>query len=657
MFCFLRVGWIPALDAGTYDGKEGSPEPKVVEVTLSLSQQTFLKLLSKRAKAYAKYNKLAGKNGAAKAQLDEPKILDDKGHDQNSMQLSSRVQGGGGADNGDEDAAPAAEMPPTAEPSLQPVAEPPLEPAAELPAAAAPESEVPEHKPTSSEDTTHDKDAGSPSSDEEGDSSTSKLEKATQNLAGLDDLIDEEIQKNSNKSSVVYAFVTFDQPEHAETFVRLYTGARNNAYFAGCCQRKELRFGGTKRLAVVRAPEPSNVVWKNHGYKMPNLIVRRALTALFTLAMLVVSAALLYFANKQKQVDSVPADCPVAVCPPGLNISTNLTCATASTVIERRTSSLLVADHDGITPACVSADGFCLSLEFPQVRFDLPSMRCSLAYLRSGLNVQMVDEDTLCAAAITEYYKNFAIGFIPVVAVLIVNTLLKVVLKALVKMEKHPTESAELAATAFKLFCAQFLNTSIIVFAVSSSAINEAVTVEGVPAAAGDSSSTNEFDIKWYADVGTGICLTLLLNAFVPKIVVCIKEVVGCIKRCSCCAKKKKSQLELDKAFAPSEFDIATRYAQVLNTVFSVLFFSSGMPILLLVGFIDLSMGFAADKFMFTHYYKKPPQYDEAIALMTSKCLPFAVIIHLFMACWTFSARTFVQVGTSVVALSFRHKL
>ena len=40
---------------------------------------------------------------------------------------------------------------------------------------------------------------------------------------------------------------------------------------------------------------------------------------------------------------------------------------------------------------------------------------------------------------------------------------------------------------------------------------------------------------------------------------------------------------ELDAAFEPPEFDIATRYAQVMNTVFSVLFFCSGMPILLLV--------------------------------------------------------------------------
>ena len=136
-------------------------------------------------------------------------------------------------------------------------------------------------------------------------------------------------------------------------------------------------------------------------------------------------------------------------------------------------------------------------------------------------------------------------GFIPVIAVLAVNTILKTVLFLLVKFEKHFTVSAELAATAFKLFCAQvriedffrygsieliallptleearscmvfscrgsqvfspavvlppgaqFLNTSIIVFAVSSSAINEAATVEGLPEGA-TSASTREFEIKW----------------------------------------------------------------------------------------------------------------------------------------------------------------
>ena len=82
---------------------------------------------------------------------------------------------------------------------------------------------------------------------------------------------------------------------------------------------------------------------------------------------------------------------------------------------------------------------------------------------------------------------------------------------------------------------------------------------------------------------------------------------------------------ELDAAFDPPEFDIATRYAQVMNTVFSVLFFCSGMPILLLVAWLDLSLLFATDKWMFTHIYKKPPQYDGALAKLGAAVLPFAV--------------------------------
>ena len=45
------------------------------------------------------------------------------------------------------------------------------------------------------------------------------------------------------------------------------------------------------------------------------------------------------------------------------------------------------------------------------------------------------------------------------------------------------------------------------------------------------------------------------------------------------------------------------------------------------VAWLDLSLLFATDKWMFTHIYKKPPQYDGALARLGAAVLPFAVPI------------------------------
>ena len=112
--------------------------------------------------------------------------------------------------------------------------------------------------------------------------------------------------------------------------------------------------------------------------------------------------------------------------------------------------------------------------------------------------------------------------------------------------------------------------------------------------------------------------------------------------------KGKASQLELDHAFLPQVFEVEVRYAQVLNTVFSVMFFCSGMPILLVVGAVDLLLLFAADKWYFYNVYHKPPQLGPDLSKALTSVLPIAAFLHLIMACWTF-APEWVQVRSQAI--------
>ena len=582
------------------DVSTGQYPPEVVEVTLSLAQEELLKALRTRADAQLKLQKALNKSSKqlAKFTRSQTKALE---------KAAAEVEAEGG------------------------------EAAAEVEA-------------------------------EEFEDPAEKLKKELIENDATIKKLQEELAKDAK---VVCAFVTFLEPEHAEAAVQLYSGTRNAFLTPGCCQKKALRFEGRK-VGMSFAEEPGDQMWVNHGYGWKELLLRRGLTALFSIAMLAISSALLYYANKAKAVEKVSGPCPIVVCDATVTpyTSTAVCMETAHGISNAVTADAAAcaletteAGCEGVVTVSATDDAATKACTFLDTTVDLinqHNVTCAADYAEADLAIEyrtlgakkdscigaasyclgldfpsMSAETVLCADAISQYFANFAIGFIPVVAVILINTLLKTVLNILVKVEKHRTVSGELAAMTVKLFCAQFLNTSIIVFAVSSSLINKATAVEGVDGAT--TTESGEFDIKWYADVGTGVCMTLVINCFVPKIVILIKELVGAIKRAECCAKKKKSQIELDEAFKPQKFEVEVRYAQVLNTIFSVMFFCSGMPILLVIGWLDLMLLFAADKWYFYHVYHKPPQIGADLSKALASVLPIAAFLHLLMACWTFS--------------------
>ena len=67
--------------------------------------------------------------------------------------------------------------------------------------------------------------------------------------------------------------------------------------------------------------------------------------------------------------------------------------------------------------------------------------------------------------------------------------------------------------------------------------------------------------------------------------------------------KKKKAekafiQKEMNDAIIGPNFDFTAKYALCLNTIFVTLFFSSGMPILLVFGGLSLFLQYWAEKYL-----------------------------------------------------------
>ena len=128
--------------------------------------------------------------------------------------------------------------------------------------------------------------------------------------------------------------------------------------------------------------------------------------------------------------------------------------------------------------------------------------------------------------------------------------------------------------------------------------------------------------------------LALLLNGVLPKLAIITRACVDRCCRARCCSCCAVTQEQLNERFSGQLLNLPLRYACMWTTVFSCLLYSAGMPVLVLIGAIDICLLYASEKYFLFHYYSKPPQYDEQLAVASSKLLPLAALSHLVMSIW-----------------------
>ena len=151
-----------------------------------------------------------------------------------------------------------------------------------------------------------------------------------------------------------------------------------------------------------------------------------------------------------------------------------------------------------------------------------------------------------------------------------------------------------------------------------------------------------ELGSAWFDDVGVGLILTLSINFFVALKDVCLwwplEATIRTWYRCRLRAGHfvRGHQREFNKLLLGSEFEPWDRLPLAMNTVFVALFYGSGMPILYGVAFLVLFALYWADKIALIRHFRAPPQYDERVTLAQLHIMPWAVVLHGFIACWIF---------------------
>ena len=225
---------------------------------------------------------------------------------------------------------------------------------------------------------------------------------------------------------------------------------------------------------------------------------------------------------------------------------------------------------------------------------------------------------------------NIMIG-VMALAIVMINFVLKRILKMLAQFERRPTKTEEISASTIKMFIAQFINMGVIIILVNAD-INFTDLPSNFPILQGE---YPDFNIEWYKNIGSTIALTMILSVFTPHLAamgfVCIRGSKRCCDRGCRCDKrhtKKVLQEDYDELYIGPEMLMDFRYSQILTNIFVTFIYSTGMPILYLICLGSLILTFWIDKFLFINVYKKPPRYDMALMRNVRGLLKYAVFLH-----------------------------
>ena len=95
---------------------------------------------------------------------------------------------------------------------------------------------------------------------------------------------------------------------------------------------------------------------------------------------------------------------------------------------------------------------------------------------------------------------------------------------------------------------------------------------------------------------------------------------------------KKKVQADLVALYTGAPFKGAKAYARMMSTIFVILIYSSGMPILYLVGVCWFTATYQVNKLLIVNYYQTTITMNRIIPQFSIKLLKVGLVCHMIIA-------------------------
>jgi len=406
--------------------------------------------------------------------------------------------------------------------------------------------------------------------------------------------------------AVIRAYVILDTEKDAEDLLNHYR--LWNFPLLRCCQGRR-KFRG-KGIRIQRAAEPSDIIWQNQDLEWHWRLLRKCLSFLFVFILITISLSVIYGlgqAARQESKTTIPA-LGFDNCDAFLDDSSDDPVCDAAGVLQW-------------TPAEATAMGGS-------------DLECWCA----SQGVQKVLEDSsiqdACSAWIEDTGRASAILGMSSLSVVVINVIVEMVLIAMASFESPLSMSSLRLSMMIKVAAAQTLNTSLIVTMLDWNAPQWIKDLSLVIPVGGQLLFRGKFGDTvrgWYSVVGASIMLNMVLNAWVPNIAKIGKMILAAVKR-RVLGRRAKHQLELIELYTPLEFEISTNFAKMLVTVYCCMMYSSGMPVLYLIGAMYMFVTYWTDKVVLLWGCKRPPSYNTKMAKTASTMMLYACFLHCMIA-------------------------
>jgi hypothetical protein len=414
---------------------------------------------------------------------------------------------------------------------------------------------------------------------------------------------------------------------------------------------KGVKVFGTVPLEVRDAPDPSTIIWENLSVGPCEQGTRRTFTTITALALLVGSFVALYFASLAKA--SLTSGQTLLACSE-VDYIINATSTSTDSLLYRSPDNSFDPTLQAIWPTVQSylqandptspllqaskrndtmRNCYCQSIDWAELNdtalIEHPdAVACPQQYCPS---VAIVSFDVLrnkafCFDWIKEFLLQLALTIVAALAVVVVNLLLGLVIKALASFEAYYTDEDLQSSIGWKSLLAQFFNLALL-----NTLIN--AYFEGVSSPADKDRLYADFTKDWYGTVGVSLLLTLIIQIFSTNFAPLIAAVSVC------CARRKElaaTQEDLNVAYTAPPFSLTQRYASMFAFIAVVMMYSAGIPVLLWVVASYCILAYWADLYGFTSVYSTPPRSSNLLARTMVGTLPAALLIHLGVATWVF---------------------
>jgi len=349
--------------------------------------------------------------------------------------------------------------------------------------------------------------------------------------------------------------------------------------------KRGLLFRGEIKLTATVAPEPSTILWENLQYDLSSRRKRRMVTSLVAASSLIISILVTFMAREFQ--DSAEREAGGEECPANWG------------EMDTDEQQDVVKQNSEMTH-CYCGD----------------------------LGIVEKFEDNVCFNLAKSQILSDSLTFFASLIVVLMNDFFVFLMRKMARVEKHHSVETEEGSMFRRIFLLKFVNTGVIILLLNSEILKEFLGIEIV--------SSDEFSTEWFMTSGVSIILVMMFNILGPHLpplyrYLKMQEKIENAKEDPFVAL---TQEELNTLHMGPEFHLSTRYAQILVTFYVCYMYSSGIPLLLMIGCVSFLVMYWVDKWFFIRFYRTPPRLNVFLGREASAMIPWAVILHLFMSIW-----------------------